>query len=337
MSDRISDRIPLSLLDLVRVREGRDASEALAEAQDTAAHVDALGFTRYWVAEHHNMEGIASAATAVVLAHAGQRTQRIRLGAGGIMLPNHAPYIIAEQFGTLARLFPGRVDLGLGRAPGTDQATVRAIRQNPMQSEQFPQDVVELMQWFAPAVPGRIQAWPAPGADLDFWMLGSSHFGAMLAAELGLPYAFASHFAPDYLAEALHLYRSRFKPSKHLAAPYAAVGAHVICAETEAEAQRLFTTTQMSFCGILRNDRRLSPPPIDDIDSYWTPREAAQVGRMLSCAVVGDPAQVRDGLARLQAETGADEFILVSDIFDVEARRRSLALTAQTWGLSAQG
>jgi len=329
----MSAPIPLSLLDLVRVREGRDASDALAEAQDTAAHVDALGFTRYWVAEHHNMEGIASAATSTVLAHAGQRTRGIRLGAGGIMLPNHAPYIIAEQFGTLARLFPGRVDLGLGRAPGTDQATVRAIRQNPMQSEEFPQDVVELMRWFEPAQPGRIQAWPAPGAEIAFWMLGSSHFGAMLAAELGLPYAFASHFAPDYLIEALHLYRSRFKPSKHLARPYAAIGAHVICAETPAEAQRLFTTTQMSFCGIIRNDRRLSPPPIDDIAAYWRPGEEAHVGRMLSCAVVGDPAQVRAGLQKLQQDTGADEIILVSDIFDVGARRRSLALTAEAWGL----
>jgi luciferase family oxidoreductase group 1 len=332
------DRIPLSLLDLVRVREGRDASDALAEAQETAAHVDALGYTRYWVAEHHNMEGIASAATSTVLAHAGQKTRGIRLGAGGVMLPNHAPYIIAEQFGTLARLFPGRVDLGLGRAPGTDQATVRAIRQNPMQSEQFPQDVVELMHWFEPADgTGRIQAWPAPGAEIAFWMLGSSHFGAMLAAELGLPYAFASHFAPDYLDEALHLYRSRFKPSKFLAQPYAAIGAHVICAETEAEAKRLFTTTQMSFCGILRNDRRLSPPPIDDMAAYWRPGEAAQVGRMLSCAVVGDPDQVRGGLTRLQAETAADEIILVSDIFDVEARRRSLALTAEAWGLPPRG
>ncbi|WP_395539697.1 LLM class flavin-dependent oxidoreductase [Neotabrizicola sp. sgz301269] len=330
----MSAPIPLSLLDLVRVREGRDASDALTEAQDTAAHVDALGYTRYWVAEHHNMEGIASAATSTVLAHAGQRTSGIRLGAGGVMLPNHAPYIIAEQFGTLARIFPGRVDLGLGRAPGTDQATVRAIRQNPMQSEDFPQDVVELMHWFEPAQPGRVQAWPAPGAQIAFWMLGSSHFGAMLAAELGLPYAFASHFAPDYLIEALHLYRSRFKPSKFLAQPYASVGAHVICAETAAEARRLFTTTQMSFCGIIRNDRRLSPPPIDDIATYWRPGEEAHIGRMLSCAVVGDPAQVRAGLQKLQQDTGADEFILVSDIFDVEARRRSLALTAEAWGLT---
>jgi len=334
----MADPVPLSLLDLVRVREGRDAGDALAEAQDTAAHVDRLGFTRYWVAEHHNMEGIASAATSVVLAHAGQRTRGIRLGAGGVMLPNHSPYIIAEQFGTLARLYPGRVDLGLGRAPGTDQATLRAIRTTFERSESFPQDVMELMHWFEPATePGYIRAFPAAGADVALWMLGSSQFGAMLAAELGLPYAFASHFAPDLLAEALHLYRSRFKPSKHLAAPHAAIGCQVICAPTGAEARRLFTTTQQSFCGIIRNDRRLSPPPIEDIEAYWTPREKAQVERMLACAIVGDPAQVRDGLARLQADTGADEFIMVTDIFDVEARRQSLALTADAWRLTPRG
>ncbi|MFE3837495.1 LLM class flavin-dependent oxidoreductase [Pseudogemmobacter sonorensis] len=334
----MSKPIPLSLLDLVRVRESRTPADALAEAQRTATHVDRLGFTRYWVAEHHNMEGIASAATSVVLAHAGQNTRRIRLGSGGIMLPNHAPYVIAEQFGTLAQLFPGRVDLGLGRAPGTDQATLRAIRTNPARAEEFPQDVLELMHWFAPPARDgqpRIQAWPAPGADVDFWILGSSTFGAMLAAELGLPYAFASHFAPDLLDEALHVYRSRFKPSARLDAPYAMVGAHAVCAPTGDEARRLFTTTQMGFCGILRNDRRLSPAPIADIDSYWTPREKAQVERMLSCAVHGDPAEVQAGLARLQARTQADEIILMSEIWDEEARRRSLTLTAQAWGLPA--
>jgi luciferase family oxidoreductase group 1 len=327
--------VALSLLDLVRVRQGRDASDALAEAADTAALVDALGFTRYWVAEHHNMEGIASAATSVVLAHVGQRTRGIRLGAGGVMLPNHAPYIIAEQFGTLARLFPGRVDLGLGRAPGTDQATLRAIRTTHERAQEFPQDVQELMHWFEPATdPGYIRAYPAAGADVALWILGSSSFGAVLAAELGLPYAFASHFAPDYLGEAMHLYRSRFKPSKYLAKPYAAVGVHAVCAPTEVQAKRLFTTTQMSFCGILRNDRRLSPPPIDDIATYWTPREAAQVERMLACAVVGDPGQVRDGLAKIAAETGADELIMVTDIFDPVARQTSLTLTADAWGLA---
>jgi luciferase family oxidoreductase group 1 len=329
-----TDRIPLSLLDLVRVKQGSDAAGALAEAQAIASHVDALGFNRYWVAEHHNMQSIASAATAVVLAHAGQQTKRIRIGSGGIMLPNHAPYIIAEQFGTLAALFPGRVDLGLGRAPGTDQATLQAIRTAPGAAERFPQDVMELMHWFEPAdAPGYIRAWPAAGSKVDFWILGSSNFGAMLAAELGLPYGFASHFAPDYLDEALHIYRTRFKPSQHLDKPHAMIGVNVICAPTSAEARRLFTTAQMSFTGIFRNARGLSQPPIDDIDSYWTPAEKAQVGRMLGCAVVGDPDEVKAGLKALQTRTNADEFILVSDIFDVEARKRSLALTAEIWGL----
>ena len=331
-----ADPIPLSLLDLVRVKQGSDAADALAEAQEIATHVDRLGFNRYWVAEHHNMQSIASAATAVVLAHAGQHTKRIRIGSGGIMLPNHSPYIIAEQFGTLAALYPGRVDLGLGRAPGTDQATLQAIRTPPGASERFPQDVMELMHWFLPAdEPGYIRAWPAAGAKVDFWMLGSSNFGAMLAAELGLPYAFASHFAPDYLDQALHLYRSRFKPSAQSGRPHAMVGVNVICAESSTEARRLFTTAQMSFTGIFRNARGLSQPPIDDIETYWSASEKAQVSRMLGCAVVGDPAAVKAGLQALQARTQADEFIIVTDIFDASARKRSLALTAEAWGLRA--
>lgn len=330
-----AETVKLSLLDLVRMREGATVGMALDEAQEIAAHVDALGYTRYWVAEHHNMQGIASAATSVVLAHAGQRTKRIRIGSGGIMLPNHAPYIIAEQFGTLAALYPGRVDLGLGRAPGTDQATLQAIRTSANRAEHFPQDVMELMHWFAPDdEPGYIRAWPAAGAKVDFWMLGSSNFGAMLAAELGLPYGFASHFAPDYLDEALHIYRSRFKPSSQLAAPYSVVGVNVVCAETSEEARRLFTTAQMSFTGIFRKARGLSQPPIDDIETYWTPAEKRQVSRMLSCAVVGTPEEVRQGLADLHARTQADEFIIVSDIFDLEARKTSLRLTAEAWGLS---
>ncbi len=282
------------------------------------------------------MESIASAATAVVLAHAGQHTKRIRIGSGGIMLPNHSPYIIAEQFGTLASLFPGRVDLGLGRAPGTDQATLRAIRTPVGAAERFPQEVMELMHWFAPAdEPGYIRAWPAAGTEVDFWILGSSEFGAMLAAELGLPYGFASHFAPDYLDEALHIYRSRFKPSAQRNTPWAMVGVNVICAETSAEARRLFTTAQMSFTGIFRGARGLSQPPIDDISTYWNIREESQVSRMLGCAVVGTPDEVKAGLKALQLRTQADEFVIVSDIWDPAARRRSLELTAQAWGLSA--
>ncbi|WP_283178813.1 LLM class flavin-dependent oxidoreductase [Gemmobacter sp. 24YEA27] len=301
-----------------------------------ATVADRLGYNRYWVAEHHNMESIASAATAVVLAHAGQHTKRIRIGSGGIMLPNHSPYIIAEQFGTLASLFPGRVDLGLGRAPGTDQATLRAIRTPVGAAERFPQEVMELMHWFAPAdEPGYIRAWPAAGTEVDFWILGSSEFGAMLAAELGLPYGFASHFAPDYLDEALHIYRSRFKPSAQRNTPWAMVGVNVICAETSAEARRLFTTAQMSFTGIFRGARGLSQPPIDDISTYWNIREESQVSRMLGCAVVGTPDEVKAGLKALQLRTQADEFVIVSDIWDPAARRRSLELTAQAWGLSA--
>lgn len=331
----MAEPVKLSLLDLVRVREGRDASDALAEAQATATLVDQLGFTRYWVAEHHNMEGIASAATSVVLAHAGQHTKGIRIGAGGIMLPNHSPYIVAEQFGTLARLFPGRIDLGLGRAPGTDQATLRAIRTGHNRAQEFPDDVQELFHWFEPDnEPGYIRAHPAAGAEINFWMLGSSTFGAMLAAELGLPYAFASHFAPDHLMEAMELYRHRFKPSKYLAKPYAAIGVHAIAAETEVEAKSLFTTTQMSFCGILRSDRGLSKPPIAEIDDYWTPQEKSHVSRMLSRAVVGTPDQVKAGLERLATQTGADELIMLTDVYDIEARRRSLELTAKAWGLS---
>lgn len=332
----MTDNIPLSLLDLVRVREGFDAANALSEAQSIATVADRLGYNRYWVAEHHNMESIASAATAVVLAHAGQHTKRIRIGSGGIMLPNHSPYIIAEQFGTLASLFPGRVDLGLGRAPGTDQATLRAIRTPVGAAERFPQEVMELMHWFAPAdEPGYIRAWPAAGTEVDFWILGSSEFGAMLAAELGLPYGFASHFAPDYLDEALHIYRSRFKPSAQRNTPWAMVGVNVICAETSAEARRLFTTAQMSFTGIFRGARGLSQPPIDDISTYWNIREESQVSRMLGCAVVGTPDEVKAGLKALQLRTQADEFIIVSDIWDPAARRRSLELTARAWGLSA--
>lgn len=328
-------RVPLSLLDLVRVRSGRGPADALAEAQDTAALVDQLGFTRYWIAEHHNMQGIASAATSVVLAHAAARTKSIRIGSGGIMLPNHSPYVIAEQFGTLAHLYPGRVDLGLGRAPGTDQQTLRAIRTTHQRAEDFPQDVMELMHWFEPATEeGYIRAWPAPGAEIDFWMLGSSNFGAMLAAELGLPYAFASHFAPDYLHEALHIYRSNFKPSRHLKEPYAVIGAHAVCAPTYEEAKHLFTTTQMGFCGILRNDRQLSPAPIPDIEDYWSQREKQHVERMLSCAVYGDPDQVVEGLQKLQLSTQADELILMCEVWDPALRRRSLELTAKAWGIT---
>ncbi|HXZ16801.1 MAG TPA: LLM class flavin-dependent oxidoreductase [Roseiarcus sp.] len=321
--------VPLSILELVRVTEETDARGALINARDVAAHAEAWGYRRIWVAEHHNMSGIASAATSVVVAHIAAGTTRIRVGAGGIMLPNHAPYVIAEQFGTLARLFPGRIDLGLGRAPGTDQLTLTALRHPPEAAEHLPEDVLELMAYFAAPVPGqRIQAVPAAGTDVSVWILGSSHFGAVLAAELGLPYAFASHFAPAELLPALAIYRDHFKPSDALDRPYAMAGVNVIAADTDAEARRLATTQQMAFTNMLRGTRGLSQPPIDDIETYWTPMEKAQATRMLARSIVGSPDTVRAGIAALVAETRVDELIVVSDVYDHERRLRSFELIA---------
>ncbi len=319
----------LSILDLVRVTEGADARAALDNARALAAHAEALGYRRFWVAEHHNMPGIASAATSVVIAHIAAGTQRIRVGAGGIMLPNHAPMVIAEQFGTLERLFPGRIDLGLGRAPGTDQVTLRALRRAPTSADSFPQDVLELQAYFAPVRPEqRIQAVPAAGTEVPLWILGSSIYGAQLAAELGLPYAFASHFAPDQLLAALAIYRSRFKPSARLAAPYAMVGVNIIAADSDGEARRLATTQQMSFTDLFRGARGLSRPPIEDIETYWSPVEKIQAGQMLARSIIGAKETVRAGIAELVAETGADELMIVSDIYDPAARRHSYALIA---------
>jgi luciferase family oxidoreductase group 1 len=325
---------PLSILDLVRVTEETDARGALDNARDLAAHAERWGYSRIWVAEHHNMAGIASAATAVVLAHIGGGTSKIRIGAGGIMLPNHAPYVIAEQFGTLARLFPGRVDLGLGRAPGTDQLTLRALRRPSEAADNFPQDVLEVQAFLAPAGPNqRIQAVPAAGTDVPLWILGSSHFGAMLAAELGLPYAFASHFAPDELIPALQIYRNSFKPSEQLDRPYAMVGVNIIAAASDAEARRLATTQQMSFANIFRGARGLSRPPIDDIETYWSPAEKAQAMRMLARSIVGSPDTVRAGIDALVQETQADELIVVSDVYDHATRLRSFELIAEVAGI----
>jgi luciferase family oxidoreductase group 1 len=329
---------PLSILELVRVTQETDARGALDNARALAAHAEKLGYRRIWVAEHHNMPGIASAATSVVLGHIAAGTRTIRVGAGGIMLPNHSPYVIAEQFGTLARLFPDRVDLGLGRAPGTDQLTLRALRRTNEAAEMFPQDVLELQAFLAPAGPGqRIQAVPAAGTEVPLWILGSSHFGAMLAAELGLPYAFASHFAPDLLLQALEVYRSRFKPSEQLDRPYAMVGVNIVAAETDAEAKRLATTQQMSFTNIFRGARGLSQPPIDDIETYWTPAEKAQAMRMLARSIVGSRETVRAGIEALVAETGADELIVVSDVYDHARRLRSIELIAEAAGTLAEG
>jgi luciferase family oxidoreductase group 1 len=325
----------VSILDLVRVSEQTDARGAMDNARDLAAQAENWGYRRLWVAEHHNMPGIASAATSVVLGHIAAGTKTIRIGAGGIMLPNHAPIVIAEQFGTLARLFPGRIDLGLGRAPGTDQITVRALRRPPG-ADTFPQDVLELQAYFAPAQPHqRVQAVPAAGTNVPLWILGSSTYGAQLAAEFGLPYAFASHFAPDQLLPALHIYRERFKPSEQLARPHAMIGVNIIAADTDVEARRLATTQLMSFANIFRGARGLSQPPIDDIEDYWTPMEKAQASHMLARSIYGSPDTVRKGIDALIAETGADELMIVSDVYDHEARLRSFELIASAAGAAA--
>ena len=327
---------PLSILELARVTDNGDARRSLDNARDLAAHAENWGYRRIWVAEHHNMPGIASAATSVVIAHIAAGSKTIRVGSGGIMLPNHSPYVIAEQFGTLERLFPGRIDLGLGRAPGTDQLTLRALRTTNEDAERFPQDILELQAFLAPAGPNqRIQAVPAAGTNVPLWILGSSEFGAMLAAELGLPYAFASHFAPDLLLRALDIYRSRFKPSEQLDRPYAMVGVNVIAAESDAEARRLATTQQMSMANIFRGARGLSQPPIDDIETYWSPMEKAEVQRMLARAVVGSRETVRTGLAALVEETKADELIVVSDVYDHALRLRSFELIADAAGINS--
>ncbi len=320
----------LSILDLVRVTEGSDARQALDNARDLAAHAEQWGYRRLWVAEHHNMPGIASAATSVVIAHIAAGSKTIRVGAGGIMLPNHSPYVIAEQFGTLARLYPGRIDLGLGRAPGTDQMTLRALRRTNESAENFPQDVLELQYFLRPAQPDqRIQAVPAAGTEVPLWILGSSTFGAQLAAELGLPYAFASHFAPEMLLPALQIYRSRFKPSEQLDKPYAMVGVNIVAADTDKEAKRLATTQLMSFTNIFRGARGLSRPPIDDIDTYWSPSEKAHAMHMLARSIHGGPETVRAGIQALVAETGADELMIVSDIYEHTARLHSFEVIAE--------
>ncbi|WP_221030802.1 LLM class flavin-dependent oxidoreductase [Actomonas aquatica] len=328
--------VKLSILDLVRVRAGGDARQALDQARDLAHHAEAWGYERFWVAEHHNFPGIASAATSVVLAHIAAGSQRIRIGAGGIMLPNHAPLVIAEQFGTLAHLYPGRIELGLGRAPGTDQGTLRALRRRMGAVESFPQDIQELQHYFATPEPGQsVQAVPAAGTEVPLWILGSSQYGAALAGELGLPYAFASHFAPAELMPALETYRRRFKPSAQLDRPYAMVAVNIVTAPTTAEARRLHTTQQMSFTHLLRGDSQLSQPPIDDIDTYWTPAERYRAQEMLARSLVGTPAEVRDGIAALVSETDADELMVVSDVFDHSLRLRSYELTAEALATAA--
>jgi luciferase family oxidoreductase group 1 len=323
---------PLSILDLAPIIQGETAAHALRNSLDLARHAERLGYTRYWVAEHHNMQGIASAATSVVIGYLAGGTSRIRVGAGGIMLPNHAPLVIAEHFGTLEALYPGRIELALGRAPGTDQRTARALRRDWSNPDQFPQDVLELQALLAPAEPGQpIVAVPGAGSQVPLWILGSSLYGAQLAAALGLPYAFASHFAPDALHAALAAYRAGFKPSAQSDRPYAMAGINVFAADTDREAQRLFTSAQQQFTNMVRNRRGKLQPPLDDIESYWTPPEKAHVSAMLKYSFAGSPQTVRRGLEEFVERTGVDELMVVSAIYDHAARLRSYELLAEIW------
>ena len=319
------------MLDLVPVRMGGTVAQALHNSLDMAQHVERLGFTRYWLAEHHNMDGIASSATAVLIGHVAGGTSRIRVGSGGIMLPNHAPLVVAEAFGTLAELYPGRIDLGLGRAPGTDRVTMRALRRHHVETEDdFPRDVSELQRLLGPVQPGQaIVAMPGAGTEVPIWLLGSSLFSAQLAAEKGLPYAFASHFAPRMLLQAVELYRARFKPSKVLAQPHVVIGVPVIAAPTDDEAEFLATSTYQRVLSILRGERGRMPPPVADFLSTVSPSEQAGIGDFLGAAVIGGPDTVRSGLTRLLELTQADEIMMVSDVFDPALRWRSMAITAE--------
>ncbi len=330
MTQTLSD-IALSMLDLVAVREGGTVADALAIALRTAQHAESLGFKRYWLAEHHNMAGIASSATAVLVGHIAGGTRTMRVGSGGVMLPNHAPLVVAEAFGTLAELYPGRIDLGLGRAPGTDRVTMRALRRDRVETEEdFPRDVAELQQLLGPVRGGQpIVAMPGAGTQVPIWLLGSSLFSARLAAERGLPYAFASHFAPRLLLQALELYRSLFRPSATLAKPYVVIGVPLIAAPTDEEAEFLASSTYQRVLGILTGDRQRLQPPVADFMAGLIPQERAAIADFLAAAVIGGPDTVRAGLARLAEITQADEFMLVSDVFDPALRLRSLDIAAQ--------
>lgn len=321
----------LSVLDLAPVVEGSTTREALQNSLDLARHAERLGYNRFWLAEHHNMPGIASAATAVVIAHVAAGTSTIRVGAGGIMLPNHAPLMVAEAFGTLAELHPGRIDLGLGRAPGTDPATIRALRRYMGGADSFPQDVQELLGWFDPVVPGQtVQAVPGSGVDVDVWILGSSLFGAQLAAHLGLPYAFASHFAPGDMMGAIQIYRERFKPSPRLQEPYVMLGLNVIAAETDDEARLLFTSIQQAFANLRLGRPGKMPPPKADLQ--LDPMVAHGIAQALSCSVVGGSEKVKQGIADFVAQTGADELMVTGSIWDHQKRLRSFEIAAQAIG-----
>ncbi|MEB2316573.1 MAG: LLM class flavin-dependent oxidoreductase [Xanthomonadaceae bacterium] len=323
--------IPFSILDLAPIRQGGTAAQSFAETRDLAQWAESLGYHRYWLAEHHNMTGIASAATSVLIGHVAGATSRIRVGAGGVMLPNHAPLVIAEQFGTLASLYPDRIDLGLGRAPGTDQRTAHALRRNLTGDvDGFPDDVNELIGYFAPARPGQaVQAVPGAGLDVPVWILGSSLYGAQLAAMMGLPYSFASHFAPAQLDAALSTYRRLFRASARLDKPRAMVAANVILADDGDEARLAATSQQQQFVQLIRNQPGQLPPPRADMESFWSPAERAHVEKTLSVSFVGSPAEVEPQLRAFLQGTGADELIVNCHVHDHRVRRRSLELLAQ--------
>jgi luciferase family oxidoreductase group 1 len=329
--------VPLSVLDLAPITAGSNAAEALRRSLDLAQHADAWGYVRYWVAEHHNMDGVASSATAVLVGHIAGGTKRIRVGSGGIMLPNHAPLVVAEQFGTLATLYPGRIDLGLGRAPGTDRLTMRALRRHldTDDEEGFPRDVMELQAYLDEPNPqtnsqAAVRAIPGIGTQVPIWLLGSSLYSAQLAAHLGLPFAFASHFAPDYLMQAMHVYRSTYQPSARWPEPHAMVGVNVVAADTDEEAAWHFTSLQQRFLGMQRGQRGPLPKPIDPalMETLWSPTEKAGVMRMLAAAAVGSPGRVRQRLEEIIEATGANELIVAGALHDHAARLRSYELLA---------
>lgn len=338
--------IPISVLDLAPIVEGSDAATALHHSLDLARHAERWGYLRYWLAEHHNMEGLACSSTAVLVGHVAGGTSTIRVGAGGVMLPNHAPLVVAEQFGTLATLYPGRIDLGIGRAPGTDAATARALRRHLVrqdrspEEESFPRDVVELQDYLGEPDPQQsVRAIPGTGTRVPIWLLGSSLYSAQLAAYLGRPFAFASHFAPDLLMQALDVYRSTYRPSTEWPRPHAMVGLNVVAADTDAEAAYLYTSIQQRFLGMVRGRRGPLPRPVPNMDALWTEIERQHVERMLACAVVGSPETVRSGLQALIERTGADELIIAGALHDHAARLRSYELVAEvmTGGVAAGG
>jgi luciferase family oxidoreductase group 1 len=325
--------IPLSILDLAPITEGGDAAQSFRNTLELARNGERWGYRRFWLAEHHGMPGIASAATAVIMGHVAAGTSAIRIGAGGIMLPNHAPLVIAEQFGTLESLFPGRIDLGLGRAPGSDLATARALRRNlGSDPDQFPQDVLELMDYFSADPRQPVRAVPGAGLKVPIWILGSSLFGAQLAAMLGLPFAFAAHFAPGQMLQALEVYRAGFRPSEQLKQPYVMLGFNVFAADSDQEAECLATSMQQSFVNLRTGHPTRLPPPVKDYQARIGPEERAMLDQVLSCSAIGAPATVAKGLQNFVARTGADELMINSPIFDPAARLRSYEITASWIG-----